>query len=217
MNPMPNIVKEIIWNDEIENLLKNKQIECVKYSILHNIDSEKYYNFYNYIFMINAFLTSLSGCSVIMSNALFNNLEQETSSLINISFGVLLIFSTGLSSFQHMTNYAEKSRNHKEASAKFTSLGNNMLKLLALDKATKETSIENFTWCDAEFTNLQIISPNPSNHAYKCYKKDNPPELFEIKIVEVNKEVESNNQIKINAKETIQDFNKKRFANNMYM
>lgn len=107
---------DIIWNEDIENLLKQKQIECVKYSILHNIDSEKYYNYHNYIFIVNAFLTSLSGSSVIMSNALFNNIQQQTSSLINISFGVLLIFSTALSSFQHMTNYAEKSRNHKDAS-----------------------------------------------------------------------------------------------------
>lgn len=232
--------KKNVWNEEIEILLKQKQIECIKYSILHNIDSEKYNNYYNYLFVINAFLTSLSGTSVIMSNALFSDMSPETTSYINISFGILLIFATALSSFQHMTNYSEKSRNHKDASAKFTSLGNNMLKLLALDKASKETSIPFWDWSDREFTNLQIQSPNPSNYAYKIYKADNPAQLFNIKINDINNNTEEINFItginqvntegnteKVNeeeneeihemSKQTIMDFNKKRFANNMYI
>jgi hypothetical protein len=238
--------KKNVWNKEIEVLLKQKQIECTKYSILHNIDSEKYNNYYNYLFIANAFLTSLSGTSVIMSNALFSDMSPQTTSYINISFGILLIFATALSSFQHMTNYSEKSRNHKDASAKFTSLGNNMLKLLALDKASKETSMPFWDWSDREFTNLQIQSPNPSNYAYKLYKADNPPQLFQVKISNSDSTEEINfitgiNQIKstegnhgenedndeINesleeeidkkSKQTIMDFNKKRFANNMYI
>jgi hypothetical protein len=180
MNQTPFINKELQWNQEIEDLLKNKQIECTKYSWLHNKDCENYYNYNNYLFITNAFLTSLSACSVIMSNALFRDISLQAASIINISFGAVLIFSTGLSSFQHMTNYIERSNAHKTAMAKFTSLGNNMLKLLALDKSSKQTSIEFFNWAEAEFTNLQIISPTPSEYALKCYKKDNPQIINDV-------------------------------------
>lgn len=257
MPPIKYNKKEIIWNEDIENLLKDAQRECVKYAILHNIDREKYYNYHNYLFIVNACLTSLSGSSVIIKNAFFNDIEQETSSLINISFGVILIFATILSSFQHTTNYAEQSRNHKDAYTKFTSLGNNMLKLLALDKATKETSIEFYEWSETEFTNLQMQSPNPSNYAYRIYKKDNPPGLLHVNVIKDNKigvnrvndnkigvkdnkigvnrvkkniqetshssqessisETSETLENKLKSKETILDFNKKRFANNMYI
>lgn len=221
-----------VWNEEIENLLKQAQRDCVKYAKLHTYDSERYANFHNYLFITNAFLTSLSGTSVIIKNSFFSDIEQETSSLINILFGVILIFATVLSSFQYTTNYIEQSRNHKDASKKFTSLGNNMLKLLALDKATKETSIDFYEWSESEFTNLQIQSPNPSNTAYKMYKIEHPLELLNIKVdkdninetTEINRmsnEIDGTDQdpdeISEQSKQTIMDFNKKRFANNMYI
>jgi hypothetical protein len=200
--------KDIEWNIEIEELLKEKQFECVKLAWVHNKDSEKYYHYHNYIFIFNAFITSLSSCSIIMSNSVFGNVAAETTAIINISFGAVLIFSTALNSFQHMTNYSEQSGKHKDACAKYTSLSNNMLKLLALDKATKETSMEFFTWADTEFTNLQINSPNPSDYAVHCYKKDNPQirEIFTVKI-------ESDNG---DDKETMRDFAIRRWTGNMY-
>lgn len=207
------------WNDEIEELLKKKQLQCLKYAWIHNKDSEKYYHYHNYIFMINTILTSLSGTSVIMSNGVFKNIDPEVSNLINVIFGGILIFSTGLNSFQHMTNYSEKSSLHKQAAAKFTSLSNNMLKLLALDKASKDTSIDFFNWADTEFTNLQIVSPNPSDYACERYRKDNPQqdqEIYKLDVNVTNNEVNEINEMNETnqVKDTLQEFMKKRWLGN---
>lgn len=166
-------IRELIWNDEIENLLKVKQFQCVKFSWLHNHESDKYNYYHNLLFIIVAVITSISGTSIVTSNGFFKVFDSDIISIINICFGGIVILSTGFTSFQHMTNYPEVSSQHKIASAKYASLGNNMLKLLALDKESKKTSLDFFTWADAEFTNLQINSPNISRHTEKVYLKEN--------------------------------------------
>lgn len=166
-------LKHVKWNKNIEKLLKDKHFKCIKYSWLHLRDSQRYNNLHNYIFYINTIFTSISAASVITSNGLANNITPETINLINIIFGIILVFSTMLNAFQHQTNYAELSNKHKIASAKYSSLANNMLKLLALDEQSKKTSLEYFTWADSEYTELEIQSPNPTTIALKAYEKEN--------------------------------------------
>lgn len=166
-------LKHVKWNKNIEKLLKEKQFKCIKYSWLHLRDSQRYNNLHNYIFYINTVFTSISATSVITSNGLASNITPETINIINIIFGIILVFSTMLNAFQHQTNYSELSNKHKIASAKYSSLANNMLKLLALDEQSKQTSLEYFTWADSEYTELEIQSPNPTTIALKAYNKEN--------------------------------------------
>ena len=150
-------VKDIVWNQEIEDILKNNQIKCTKYSILHKQDSEKYYRYHNYLFFTNSVITSISSMSIITSNSLFTNIQSDTINIINIIFGGLIVFSTALSSFQHITNYIDLSNQHKNASIKYKCLSANMSILLALEPKSK--SIESFTWANDEFTKLENDSP----------------------------------------------------------
>lgn len=166
-------LKHVKWNKNIEKLLKEKQFKCIKYSWLHLRDSQRYNNLHNYIFYINTVFTSISATSVITSNGLASDITPETLNVINIIFGIILVFSTMLNAFQHQTNYSELANKHKIASAKFSSLANNMLKLLALDEESKQTSLEYFTWADSEYTELEIQSPNPTTIALKAYAKEN--------------------------------------------
>lgn len=194
-------LKNLEWNQNIENLLKEKQFKCVKYSWLHLRDSQRYNNFHNYIYYINTIFTSLSGASVITSNGLSKSISIETLNFINIIFGVILIFSTVLNAFQHQTNYSELSNKHKIAAAKYSSLGNNMLKLLALDEAEKKTSLEYFTWADTEYTDLEIESPTPSDASFKVYLKENINQNSDDNItIVIEKEIdkEKNNNLHLN-------------------
>lgn len=174
-------LKHLEWNQSIENLLREKQFKCTKYAWLHLRDNQRYNNFHNYIYYINTVFTSISGASVITSNGLSKSISTETLNFINIIFGVILIFSTVLNAFQHQTNYSELANKHKIAAAKYSSLGNNMLKLLALDESEKKTSLEYFSWADTEYTDLEIESPTPSNSSYKAYKKENINQNINIK------------------------------------
>src|SRR6476620_5791242 len=137
-------VKDIVWNQEIEDILKNNQIKCTKYSILHKQDSEKYYRYHNYLFFANSVITSISSMSIITSNSLFTTIQSDTINVLNIIFGGLIVFSTALSSFQHITNYIDLSNQHKNASIKYKCLSANMSILLALDNKNKSKSIESF-------------------------------------------------------------------------
>ena len=218
-------IKNPEWNDDIEKLLKTKQLSCIRHVWLHNYDTDRYYHFHNNLFIANVVIVSMSAASVIASNSIFSKFDNVIFNYTNIAFGIVNIISVGISTFQQKTNYSDLSSQHKIASAKYNSLANNMLKLLAMDKATKQTSFEFFTWADTEFTNLQINSPNPSSKSVKEYKKQNSNlDCFEsinleAVVTDIQKEQITPEDVNpINKRETAQktlhDFRMKRWIDN---
>ena len=166
-------VKDIIWNDDIENLLKAKQFQCVKKSWCHFYEADKYHRYKNYFFIFSAVITAISSSSIILSNSFFKDTDPFIVSIINIALGGVGIITVGLNSFQHMTDYGELSSLHKASAISYSSLSDNMQKLLALDRHSKQTNLENFTWSDTQFTALEIKSPLVSSDAKKKYLKEN--------------------------------------------
>lgn len=223
---MEEKVKYIEWNDDIEAMLKEKQFHCLKYRWLHTRDSERYNNFYNYIFTATSIITSISATSSILSSDFLSSISKNLKNVLSLTFGMLLIFSTGLSSFQHSTNYSDLSARHKSAATKYLSLSNNMLKLLALDKATKKTSLDLFTWAETEYINLEINSPTPSKSSRFSYEKENGDIEKNMILDEISKvhnvrkdqdyqEFEQDGIDTINeSKRVINSFNQKRWLNN---
>jgi phosphopantetheinyl transferase (holo-ACP synthase) len=208
-------VKDIVWNKEIEDILKNNQIKCTKYSILHKQESEKYYRYHNYLFFTNSVITSISSMSIITSNSLFTNIQSDTINIINIIFGGLIVFSTALSSFQHITNYIDLSNQHKNASIKYKCLSANMSILLALEAKSK--SIESFTWANDEFTKLENDSPIISdslNYTTSLSELESKEITIKNEINEIN-EINETNEIKvILPKNSMTEFVAQRWAMN---
>jgi hypothetical protein len=221
-NEAPKL-KKLVWNDQLDKILKDRQFECVKLSWIHNRDSHRYSLYNNILFVITTICTSLSATSVITSNSLFISINTSITNFVNLSFGVLLIFSTALSSFQHTMNYTELSSKHKIGAVKYTALSNNIVKLLILDKKAKEQSTEFFTWIETEFTNLQINTPNPTEYSVSAYNLENGHIHYDAcdthTIVIPNKKESIDDIIEIPARlnnDTLMDFEKKRFIQNMY-
>lgn len=188
-------VKDLTWNNEIENILKNNKIKCTKYALLYKKDSEKYYRYHNYLFFTNSVITSITSMSIITSNSLFTTINPDTINIINIIFGGLIVFSTALSSFQHITNYNDLSNQHKNASIKYKCLAANMSILLSLDDTKKMNSIESFAQVNDEFTTLENNSPiisdflGDTENEIETPKVIEPPKVIETpKVIEVPKE-----------------------------
>lgn len=228
-NDAPKL-KKLVWNPQLDKILKERQFECVKLSWIHNRDSNRYSLYHNVLFVITTICTSLSATSVITSNSLFNSVNSSVTNFVNLSFGILLIFSTALSSFQHTMNYIDLSSKHKIGAAKYTALANNVVKLLILDKNSKEQSTEFFTWIETEFTNLQINTPNPTEYSISSYNLENgnihytsapqdadiPDEIFVETQNSLHKQDEMLPITKPLNNNPLMEFEQKRFIQNMY-
>jgi hypothetical protein len=142
----------------------------MKFSWLHNKESQRYSKINTYLNISNIAITSISATTITSTNSL-KDIPIEITNVITITFSALLIVSTVINSIQQAFNYEKIAENHRTASFKYLGLANNIKRIIALDKDNKKCSMDFFKLSSNDYDNLLNNSPFISESSYKEYDK----------------------------------------------
>jgi hypothetical protein len=202
--------QNILWDDDLEQLIKDECEICYSYYILHNLSYIRYSKLNNYIALPVMIISTFTGASSMGSTSLFGN-----SPLAPIFIGLIIILLNSLQAISTYFKFSQLSEAHRIASVSFQKVSRYLEIELALPRNERSNAKVILKILKNEIDRLMETSPiiHPEsikeyNLKYHDEKAKKPAIVNGLKIITVNDEYK-NIKIKIDqTKDTSNDNNK---------
>lgn len=156
-----------VWNDSIENTLKEICDKCLAYKWMNIFSVKKNQLKYNILMYTSIIIGPISGVLSTVSN---------TDNSISILVTVFSFFSGVISAIIKFSEFGEKASSHKTAATKYSSLENNITRQLSLNRSDRVNAGEYLEWITTSYDELFSSSPFISDEIYyewKIFSKEN--------------------------------------------
>ena len=159
--------KHKIWNENVENIIKEIQKSCQNYKFIH-IKTAKNANLkYDFVMYFVILLGPLSSiiASVYNNNS---NCNEENGKIVSI---FLYLVSAVLSAIIKFSKFEHTCTVHKSISMKFASLEHNIKRQLTLDRDQRQPAGKYLEWVTQSFDDLFNSSPVMVENIYSEWKQ----------------------------------------------
>ena len=159
------MAKQIDYDDNLENLLKDEAEKAESLSILHRLSHEKYSLYSNAINIPVIVLSSVIGFTTGIK------IEYED---INIVLGIASVFVGVIKSLDSYFQLAQRSERHRLVSLQYGQLCRKLAVELALERDVRENAKDMLTMIRTDIKNLEEIAPIIPDDVIEKYKLKYP-------------------------------------------
>lgn len=159
------MAKQIDYDDNLENLLKDEAEKAESLSILHRLSHEKYSLYSNAINIPVIVLSSVIGFTTGIK------IEYED---INIVLGIASVFVGVIKSLDSYFQLAQRSERHRLCSLQYGQLCRKLAVELALERDVRENAKDMLTMIRTDIKNLEEIAPIIPDDVIEKYKLKYP-------------------------------------------
>jgi hypothetical protein len=159
------MAKQIDYDDNLENLLKDEAEKAESLSILHRLAHEKYSLYSNAINIPVIVLSSVIGFTTGIK------IEYED---INIVLGIASVFVGVIKSLDSYFQLAQRSERHRLCSLQYGQLCRKLAVELALERDVRENAKDMLTMIRTDIKNLEEIAPIIPDDVIEKYKLKYP-------------------------------------------
>lgn len=150
------------WTYKIEKILHEQKNKCASYKWMHEYECDILSSRNKMLNILNIAIVSLSATGSIITNDLFSN-EKQFLQIFNIIYAIMLYMTSVMSSLQHFLNYEKEAEKHRTVSVKYTTLYNNIKRMLSLDSEQRQSVDNYFTWVNKEYDSIFLSAPDISS------------------------------------------------------
>jgi hypothetical protein len=188
-----DITKEnvkIIWDDDLEKLIKDECEISYSYYLLHNLSYIRFSHINNYINLPVMILSSLTGASSMGSSAIFNNVY-----ISSIVIGLVILLLNSLQAINTYFKFSQLSEAHRIASISFQKVSRYLEIELSLPRKQRSDPKIILKVLKNEIDRLMETSPlieqviiDKYNKKYKDERASKPAIVNGLKIICINDE-----------------------------
>jgi len=171
------MTESILRVNNIENINKflyENKATCVKYSLLHTQDSQKFSELNTYLNIANIIITAISSISITTTNSV-TSISPTVLNASNAIFAIVLGSSTIINSMQQWANYEKQAELHRTASEKYAELANNInsdITLSEIEETPNSKRLDFLKYVTLELNKLLSTSPIITRKTIASYEED---------------------------------------------
>jgi len=185
MPDTPNHTENILWNDNIEKVVKNIGNDCKAFKIMHINVAMQNTKYYNIFMLLGIVLGPLSGTIGAIGSAL----DEKADPTFPIIAAIVAFMSGMIIAIIKFGKHDEVSILNKSTAAKYISLETNIRRQLSLYRNNRLNSYKYLEWVTTSYEKLfesaPLISTSIQNEYVKNYNTSLPGMI--------NAEIEINN------------------------